>query len=55
MLDRGATMSMKDPINYMASTKDIVTNMLNNHSYTNFRDNQIDNTAQDTFVYKTDE
>ena len=55
MLDRGATMSIKDPINYTANIEDVVTNMLNNHSYKNFTDNQIDNTSQDTFVYKTDE
>ena len=29
--------------------------MLNNDSCNKFTDNQIDNTSQDTFVYKTDE
>ena len=61
MLDRGATMSVKDPItlqNYLnikspSNIAEVVTKALNNHSYINFDKNQIDNTSQDTFVYKT--
>ena len=63
MFDRGATMSVKDPLtfqNYLniktpSNISEVVTKMLNNHSYDIFTKNQIDNTAQDTFVYKTDE
>ena len=63
MFDRGATMGLKDQLdikdylnlNYISNVKDIGTKMLNNHAYDNFTNNQIDNTTQDTFVYKTDE
>ena len=63
MFDRGATMSVKDPLtlqNYLniktlSNISEVVTKMLNNHSYDNFTNNKIDNTSQDTFVYKTDE
>ena len=52
MLDRGAAMTVKDPINYASNILDIGTKLLNNHSYTNFSNNQIDTTSQDTYVYK---
>ena len=63
MLDRGATMSVKDPLtlqNYLniqspSTISEVVTKMLNNHSYDKFTSNQIANTSQDTLVYKTDE
>ena len=55
MLDRGAAMTVKDPVSYASNIQDIGTKMLNDHSYTNFTNNQIDNTSQDTYVYKTDE
>ncbi len=63
MFDRWATMSVKDPLtlqNYLniktpSNISEVVTKMLNNHSYDNFTNNKIDNTSQDTFVYKTDE
>ena len=61
MLDRGATMSVKDPMtlqNYLnitspAKIAEVVAKALNNHSYDNFTGNQIDSTSQDTLVYKT--
>ncbi len=63
MFDRGATMSVKDPLtlqNYLniktpSNISEDAGKLLNNHSYDNFTKNQIDNTTQDTFVYKTDE
>ena len=58
MLDRGATMSVKDPLTlqYYLNSKtpsniaQVVAKLLNKHSYAKFTDNQIDNTTQDTFV-----
>ena len=63
MLDRGATMSVKDPMmlqNYInikspSNIAEMVTKALNNHSYDTFDKHQIDNTSQYTFVYTTDE
>ena len=63
MFDRGATMNVKNPLtiqNYLnikspSNIAEVATKMLNNHAYDNFTDNQIDNTSQDMFVYKTDE
>ena len=63
MLDRGATMPVKDPLtlqNYLnikspSTISQVVTKLFNNHSYEKFTDNQRDNTSQDTLVYKTDE
>ena len=48
-------MSIKDPVNYTSYIIDIGIKLLNNHRYNNFINNQLDNTSQDTFVYKTDE
>ena len=63
MLDRGPTMSVKDPLtlqNYLkikspSSISQVVTKLLTNHSYDKFTDHQIYTTSQDTFVYQTDE
>ena len=63
MLDRGATMSVKDPLTLQdflnikspSTISQVFTKLLNDHSYDNFTDNQIYNTSQDTLVYKTDE
>ena len=55
MLDRGATMTVKDSINCDSNILDIGVKMLNNHSYNKFTNNKLDNTSQDTYVYRTDE
>ena len=55
MLDRGSSMTVKDPVNYSSYILHIGNKMLNNHSYNNFINHHIDNTSQDTYVYKTDE
>ena len=55
MLDRGAAMTVKDPVNYNSNILDIGTKMINNHNCNIFINNQIDNTSQDTYVYRTDE
>ena len=56
-------MSVKDPLkfkdylnlNYVSNVKYILAKALNNHSYDNFTGNEIYNTSQDMFVYRTDE
>ena len=63
MLDRGATMNVKNPMiiqNYLNSKTpstiaDTAAKALDNHNYANFDKKQIDNTSRDTLVYKTDE
>ena len=63
MLDRGATMSVNNPLtiqNYLnikspSTIVDVITKTLHNHSYEKFTNNKITNTSQYTFVYKTDE
>ena len=63
MLDRGDTMNVKNPMtmqNYLNiqnpwNIAEMVSKVLDNHSYGNFNNQQIDNTTQDTFVCKTDE
>ena len=63
MLDRGATMSVNNPLtiqNYQnikspSTIVDVITKTLDKHSYDKFTNNKITNTSQYTFVYKTDE
>ena len=63
MFDRGATSGDKNPLtlqNYLnikspSNIAEVATKLLDNHSYDNFTKNQIDNTTQDTYVYRTDE
>ena len=63
MFDRGSTMSVKNPLtlqNYLnikspSNIAEVATKLLDNHAYDNFTNNKIDNTVQDTYVYKTDE
>ena len=63
VLDRGATMSVKNPITIQnvlnlkspSNMVDVVNQALDMHSYDKFTDNKLYNTSQDTFVYKTDE
>ena len=55
MLDRGAAMTVKDPLIDASEILGIGTKMLNGHSYSKLTDNKIDNTSQDIYVYKTDE
>ena len=62
MLDRGATMSVKDPITLQnqlnivtpSNIAQMVTKAGNVPGYANFDKNHIDNTSQDTFVYKAE-
>ena len=63
MFDRGATSGDKNPLtlrNYLnikspSNISEVATKLLDNHSYDNFTKNQIDNTTQETSVYKSDE
>ena len=63
MLDRGSTMSVKNPrtiqaylnIKNLINMVDVVTKALDNHGYDTCANHELDNTTQDTFAYTTDE
>jgi hypothetical protein len=65
ILDRGATNGVSPSLltnlaslitdNNTVSTAGVVVQALDNHSYNNFGKQEIDDTARDTFVYRTDE
>ena len=63
MLDRGSTMSVKNPgaiqtylnIKNLMNMVDVVTKALDNHGYTTCANHKLDTTTQDTFAYTAEE